>query len=214
MRILMATDLHGSRRALEAIPAAVRAHRADLFLAVGDITHFGSPEGYAKELVSRVPVPTLAVPGNCDPPFVMEALEGLGVNLHMRRTKVEGHTIVGLGGANPTPFGTPFEIEENEIWRGLDAVMEPRAILASQPPPFGHLDVVRSGEHVGSRSVARIVEKYRPRAVLCGHIHESPGIVEGEVAMINPGPAKDGRLGLVDVGERIVARILLEPNLL
>jgi len=67
---------------------------------------------------------------------------------------------------------------------------------------------VRSGEHVGSRSVARIVEKYRPRAVLCGHIHESPGIVEGEVTMINPGPAKDGRLGLVDIGERVVARIL------
>ncbi len=210
----MATDLHGSRRALEAIPAAVREHRADLFLAVGDITHFGQPAGYAQDLVARVSVPTLAVPGNCDPPPVVEALEGLGVNLHMRRTRVGGHEIIGLGGANPTPFATPFEIEEDEIWRGLDAVMEPLAILASHPPPFGHLDVVRSGEHVGSRSVARIVEKYRPRAVLCGHIHESPGIVVGEITMINPGPAKDGRLGLVDIGERVVARILQEPNLL
>ncbi len=158
MRVLMATDLHGSRRALEAIPAAAEAHRVDLFLAVGDITHFGSPLGYAKELVARVPVPTLAVPGNCDPPPVAGVLEELGVNLHMRKARVQGHTIVGLGGANPTPFGTPFEIEEEEIWRGLDAVMEPGAILASHPPPHGHLDIVRSGEHVGSTAVARIVD--------------------------------------------------------
>ncbi|HLE46479.1 MAG TPA: metallophosphoesterase [Thermoplasmata archaeon] len=208
MRILMATDLHGSRRALVTIPAAVREHRADLFLAVGDITHFGQPAGYAGDLIARVPVPTLAVPGNCDPPFVMDALEGLGVNLHMRRTRVEGQTLVGLGGANPTPFGTPFEIEEDEIWRGLDAVMEPGAVLVSHPPPYGHLDVVRTGEHVGSTAVLRIVEKYRPRAVLTGHIHESPGIEVGNVVMINPGPAKDGHLGLVDIAETVTARIL------
>jgi len=52
------------------------------------------------------------------------------------------------------------------------------------------------------------VEKYRPRVVLCGHIHEAAGIVEGETTMINPGAAKDGHLGLVDIGERVVARIL------
>ncbi len=208
MRVLMATDLHGARRALDAIPVAAREHRADLFLAVGDLTDFGRPRGYAKDLIGRVPVPTQAVPGNCDPPSVMAELDGLGVNLHMRRTKVQGLTFVGLGGANPTPFGTPFEIEEDEIWRGLDAVMEPGAVLVSHPPPYGHLDVVRTGEHVGSTAVLRIVEKYRPRAVLTGHIHESPGIEAGEVVMINPGPAADGHLGLVEFGDRVSARIL------
>ncbi len=190
MRVLMATDLHGSRRALEAIPAAAETHRADLFLAVGDITHFGSPPGYVADLVGRVRVPTLAVPGNCDPPAVARALDELRVNLHMRKAVVQGNTVVGLGGANPTPFGTPFEIEEDEIWRGLDAVMERGAILATHPPPYGHLDVARSGEHVGSTAVARIVEKYRPRAVLCGHIHEGRGIERiGRTTVANCGPA-------------------------
>ncbi len=208
MRVLMATDLHGSDWVLEMAPAAVKEHRVDLFLAVGDITHFGSPRGYSKELVARVPAPTLAVPGNCDPPSVLRDLDDLGVNLHLRKRKVQGLTFVGLGGANPTPFSTPFEIEEGEIWRGLEAVMEPGAVLVSHPPPFGHLDVVRSGEHVGSTAVLRAVEAYRPRAVLCGHIHESPGVEEGDVVMINPGPAKDGHLGLVEFGEKVVARIL------
>ncbi len=208
MRILMATDLHGSRPALDTIRAAIREHVPDLFVAAGDITHFGRPPSYAEDLLGRMPVQTLAVPGNCDPPALLEVLDRLGVNLHMKKVKIAGETLVGLGGANPTPFRTPFEIEEDEIWRGLDGVMEPRAILVSHPPPHGHLDVVPGAGHVGSRSVARIVEKYRPKAVLCGHIHEAAGIVEGDVTMMNPGPAMDGHLGLVDIGDRVVARIL------
>lgn len=207
MRILLATDIHASRRALEQIPLAIREHGPDLFFACGDLTNFG-PVEYARELMGRIRIRAMAVPGNCDPPQVLDVLEELGVNLHLRKTIVQGHTLVGLGGSNPTPFGTPFELEEDEIWRGLDPIMERGAILASHPPPYGHLDVVPRAGHVGSRSVARIVEKYRPRAVLCGHIHEGRGIEEGEVTMINPGAAKDGHLGLVDIGERVVARLL------
>ncbi len=208
MRILMATDLHGSRQALELIPAAIRAHGPDVFLACGDITHFGNPPSYAQDLFHRVPIRTIAVPGNCDPPSMLGTLDELGVNIHMKKTTIQGRTIVGLGGANPTPFGTPFEIPEEDIWLGLDAVMEPGAILASHPPPYGHLDVVPRAGHVGSRSVARIVEKYRPTAVLCGHIHEAAGIVEGTIPIINPGPAKDGRLGLVDIDAQVRLQIL------
>jgi len=208
VRILMATDLHGSRAALDAIPAAIREHVPDVFLACGDITHFGKPASYVEDLFRRITLTTLAVPGNCDPPSLVGVLEGLGVNLHMKKVKIAGETIVGLGGANPTPFGTPFEISEDEIWRGLEGIMEPRGILASHPPPYGHLDTVPGVGHVGSRAVARIVETYRPKAVLCGHIHEAAGIVQGDVTMINPGAAKDGHLGLVDIGDRVVARIL------
>ena len=208
LRILMAADIHGASSALDSIPAAIRDHRPDVFLACGDISHFGNPPSFVRDLIGRIPIQTLAVPGNCDPPSILDVLEDLGVNIHMTKARIDGLTIVGLGGANPTPFRTPFEIEESEIWKGLDAVMEPGAILASHPPPYGHLDVVPRAGHVGSRSVARIVAKYRPKAVLCGHIHEGAGIVEGDTTMINPGSAKDGHLGLVDIGRRVVARIL------
>ena len=208
MRILMAADLHGSLLALEMIPAAVRDHAPDLFVAAGDITHFGRPPSYAEDLFRRIAVRTLAVPGNCDPPVLLGTLDRLGVNLHMKKAKIADHMFVGLGGANPRPFGTPFEIGEEEIWRGLDGIMEPGAILISHPPPHGSVDVVPGAGHVGSRAVARIVEKYRPTAVLCGHIHEAAGIVQGDVTIVNPGPAKDGHLGLIDIDDRVVARIL------
>lgn len=208
MRVLLAADLHGSLTALEMIPAAIRDHAPDLFVAAGDITHFGRPPSYAEDLFGRIVVKTLAVPGNCDPPALLGVLDRLGVNLHMKKVRVAGQVFVGLGGANPTPFGTPFQIGEEEIWRGLDGIMEPGAILVSHPPPHGHVDLVPGAGHVGSQSVARIVEKYRPRAVLCGHIHEAAGIVQGDVTIVNPGPAMDGHFGLIDIGDRVVARIL------
>ena len=209
MRVLMATDLHGAGRVLDAIPAAVREHRADLFLAVGDITDFGRPRGYAKDLIGRVPVPTLAVPGNCDPPSVMRELDGLGVDLHMRKTMIQGLTFVGLGGANPTPFGTPFELSEEEIGRTLDRTMERGAILVSHAPPNGFVDVVRSGEHVGSVAVRRIVEEFRPPLVLCGHIHEGRGVAElGPTTIVNPGPAIEGCSALVDLDGDARVRLL------
>src|SRR3989304_2841466 len=105
MRILFATDIHASRRALDLIPAAIREHTPDLFLACGDLTHGG-------------PVRRVAVPGTCPPPQVLDVLEELGVNIHLRKTTIQGHTIVGLGGSNPTPFGTPFDLEGAEVWRG------------------------------------------------------------------------------------------------
>ena len=47
----------------------------------------------------------------------------------------------------------------------------------------------------------------RPRANPLG-IHERRDIEEGEISIINSGPASDGHLGLVDIGERVVERPL------
>src|SRR5439155_1014812 len=83
----IATGLHGSRAALDAIPVAIREHAPDLFLACGDITHFGKPASYVEDLFRRITTKALAVPGNCDPPALVGVLDGLGVNLHMRKVK-------------------------------------------------------------------------------------------------------------------------------
>ena len=123
--------------------------------------------------------------------------------------EVGGRTFVGLGGSNPTPFGTPFELSEAEIERTLRPVMEPDAILVSHPPPKGVVDVVHSGEHVGSTAVRRIVEEFRPPLVLCGHIHEARGIATlGPTTIVNPGPARMGHSALVDIDGGVRVELL------
>ena len=186
----------------------VKRHRPDVFVAAGDITNFG-PVTYARDLFAGLPVPVLAVPGNCDPREILPVLDEMGVNLHGRKATVAGRSFVGLGGSNPTPFGTPFELSEEEIGRTLDRTMERGAILVSHAPPNGFVDVVRSGEHVGSVAVRRIVEEFRPPLVLCGHIHEGRGVAElGPTTIVNPGPAIEGCSALVDLDGDARVRLL------
>jgi Icc-related predicted phosphoesterase len=202
MRLLHATDIHASPQARELILRTIDERSPDLFVAGGDLTNFG-PLEYAADLLGRVPVRTLAVPGNCDPRGLVDLLEELGVNLHGKRTRVEGRAFVGLGGSNPTPFGTPFELSEEEIEALLSPVLQAGDVLVSHPPPRGIVDVVHGGAHVGSVAVARLVEARRPSLVLCGHIHEARGMVTEPTVVVNSGAAAQGHLSVVDLGDAI-----------
>lgn len=202
----MASDIHGSRRAAEKVRSVLAAESPDLFVACGDITNFG-PVAWAEEFLRSIPVRTVAVPGNCDPRDIVEVLDRLGVDLHKKRREIDGVPFVGIGGSNPTPFGTPFELSEDEIRRALEPLMVPDAVLVSHAPPRGFVDVVPRAGHVGSAAVREAVDRHRPRLVLCGHVHESPGIVPGPTTIVNPGAAKDGRVAIVDLGHDVRARI-------
>jgi len=208
VRIYVAADIHGSSRAAAMIREELERHRPDVFVAAGDVTNFG-PVSFARELLTGLPVRTLAVPGNCDPREIIPILGELEVDLHGRKVEAAGRRFVGIGGSNPTPFGTPFELSEEEIWETLRTAMEPDAILVSHAPPRGYVDVVRSGDHVGSSSVRRIIEEFEPPLALCGHIHEARGVVKhGRTTIVNPGAARDGHSALVDVDGDVRVQLL------
>jgi uncharacterized protein len=53
------------------------------------------------------------------------------------------------------------------------------SILISHNPPYGVVDKIFNGKHVGSKILQRAIKKYQPMLVLCGHIHEAEG--EGKI---------------------------------
>jgi len=68
------------------------------------------------------------------------------------------------------------------------------SIFVCHVPPFGtKLDVAGIGNHVGSKAVYEFILRTQPLLVLCGHIHESPGISNscfdyiGKALCVNPG---------------------------
>ena len=197
--VLLIADLHGQ---FGKIDSFLELNPEAVFIA-GDITNMG-PVDTVDDVLSRIDVPCFAVPGNCDPREILDTLEHSdAVCLHGAQINLGTVTIVGIGGSNPTPFNTPFELTDKQIddllHQGM-AKMERTVhnVLVSHAPPFDTLDLI-NGEHVGSKSIRRHIKDFD--LVCCAHIHEQRGVKEVDgVKIVNPGPAMDGYCAMLHFG--------------
>jgi Icc-related predicted phosphoesterase len=208
MRFLVLSDVHRRDKVAKWANELLGDMSLNGTIVLGDITHFGPPE-WAGEFLASLKGTTYAVPGNCDPQGTLEYIERNAISLHLRKEVVGGHVLGGIGGSNPTIFDTPNELSEEEIMKQLRPIMEKGMVLVLHCPPFGTLDMPFSGKHVGSVSIQKLVEEFKPRIVLSGHIHEDRGIVERDgTIFMNPGPAKEGYAGLLDLSENPKVELL------
>lgn len=151
------------------------------------------------------------IPGNDDPWSIDEVLaSGTSVVPCDERVEIIGpHELVSLGYSNRTPWETPRELDEEEIYDRLSRLTEQledpeRAIFNIHVPPWeSSLDTafevdedlryVTKGGHphevpTGSKAVRQIIEETQPLLSLHGHIHESKGVTKiGRTVAINPG---------------------------
>lgn len=198
MRLLVVTDFHNR---YERVPEILKkAGKVDGTLLAGDLTEFGPTEN-AKKLLGMLPRPIIAVPGNCDQMDMVQLLRAEGVSLHEHKKKLDNVTFIGIGGSNPTPFHTPFELSEAEIKNTLERLLKDvhgPAILVSHAPPKGYQDKIPNGAHVGSEAIAQMAPRFK--AVVCGHIHEDRGISRmGDTIVVNPGMAASGNAAILEI---------------
>ena len=197
--MLLIADLHGQ---FGKIDSFLELNPEAVFIA-GDLTNMG-PVDTVDDVLSRIDVPCFAVPGNCDPKEILDTLEHSdAVCLHGAQMNLGKMSLVGVGGSNPTPFNTPFELTDKQIDDLLNTAtskMEKTVhnILISHAPPYDTLDLI-NGEHVGSQSIRRHMKDFD--LVCCAHIHEQRGVkdVDG-VKIVNPGPAMDGYCAMLHFG--------------
>jgi Icc-related predicted phosphoesterase len=177
------------------------------------------------------------IPGNDDPWSIDEVLAGgTSVVACDERIEVVGtHEMVSFGYSNRTPWKTPRELDEEEIYtrlrRLVDQLENPdRAIFNIHVPPWeSSLDtafevdeelryVTKGGRPhevpTGSRAVRQIIEEAQPVLSLHGHIHESKGVTRiGRTVAVNPGSDYgSGHLDgcLIHLGsERVVGQYLV-----
>ena len=209
MLLLCLSDIHGEGAGM-ARPPRRDAPAIDAVVLVGDLTHLGGP-GEAAPVVEPLlaaGVRVLAVPGNMDRPDVLGWLEARGLSLHGRGVTIGDIGFLGLGGSNPTPFGTPFEVADDD----------------APAPARGGLAVGRRGALPGARlarAAARhprstaaqrtctsarpwcraFLESHDVALCLCGHIHEAGG-TRGHGrhgALRELGAFKNGRYALVSI---------------
>ncbi|MGB8219284.1 MAG: metallophosphoesterase [Methanoregula sp.] len=197
--VLLIADLHGQ---FGKIDSFLELNPEAVFIA-GDITNMG-PVDTVDDVLSRIDVPCFAVPGNCDPREILDTLEHSdAVCLHGAQMNLGKMTLVGVGGSNPTPFNTPFELTDKQIddlLHAATAKMEKTVhnVLISHAPPYETLDLA-NGEHVGSQSIRRHMKDFD--LVCCAHIHEQRGVMDVDgVKIVNPGPAMDGYCAMLHFG--------------
>ncbi|MGB9929911.1 MAG: metallophosphoesterase [Methanosarcina sp.] len=205
MKILAMSDPHGDYSKIKKI--AEKAGTFDLVVIVGDLTNFG-PDEKVNELVEMFDKPLYAIPGNCDQKSIIKALEASkAINLHGKAEQIDKIRFIGLGGSNPTPFNTPFELSEEEIEKVLEGMVcaAEKAencgtiVLLTHAPPHGARDELPFG-HVGSTAIQKFLD--RVDLIICGHIHEAKGIdTLGKTTIVNPGEASKGSGALINVDE-------------
>jgi uncharacterized protein len=199
MKIVSFGDVHMATRNLERMGAVMRD--CDLVIVSGDLTNFGGREDARKviEEVRRACPNVLALSGNLDKREVMPFLEEQGISLHGRGVVKDGVGIFGCGGSNITPFHTPTELTEDEIYAALRAGYEqvrgvrPLLMICHTPPFETKCDRIVSGAAVGSTAARRFIEEVRPEICISGHIHESAAEdAIGPTRIFNAGPFKGG----------------------
>ncbi|MGQ9468288.1 MAG: metallophosphoesterase family protein [Nitrososphaerales archaeon] len=116
----------------------------------------------------------------------------------------------GIGGLNPTPFNTPFELDDDRAYELLLRLPNRIDVLISHASPYGtKCDRSYKGNHIGSKPVRSFIEKVKPKVVISGHVHEARSMdVLGETLIVNPGPAMNGFYAIIFINGKPKADLL------
>lgn len=156
-------------------------------------------------------VPIYVIAGNDDPWAFDEVLRNADriVSGENGVVRVGEHEMISCSYANPTPWSSPRELPEDELYARLKGLADrleapERSIFNLHVPPYDTgLDtayqvdddlsvITRAGAPVeipvGSHAVRQVIEEYQPLLTLHGHIHESRGTARlGRTLCINSG---------------------------
>ena len=207
MRLVCFGDIHMALRPIARLAPELAA--ADAAILVGDLTNFGDPPDAARVVNAvREHCPTvLAVTGNLDMPWVIDAFRAEGISLHGEGRRLGELGVFGCGGSNITPMDTPTELEEDQLRevleRGHAAVADaPRRLMVCHTPPYAtRLDRLMDGRPVGSPAVRAFIEAHKPDVAVVGHIHEGRGVDRvGDTLVLNAGALRDGGYVVVEDG--------------
>jgi Icc-related predicted phosphoesterase len=171
----------------------------------------------ADERLAGTDVKMYVTGGNDDPQELIDVLEGAQseyvINCEGRIVMLDdAYPMANCGYSNPTPWDTPRETDEETLEKYLEESVEgiddftsaifnfhvppydttlddcPKLDWSTDPPTPIVIAGVPQSAPAGSHAVRHVVERHQPLLQLCGHIHESRGLVKVKrTTVVNPG---------------------------
>ena len=205
MKVYTVADIHGAQYRMNIILDHIKEYKPDLVVICGDITDFGPPD-LALNLLNQIPVETLAVRGNCDPLEVNQAIDDSNAtNARLQKIEKKGVTLVGCDFIGKVHHPTL----DDETRAFLQKTVDQKSVLISHIPPFELQDMVFMGRHGGNKDIRSIVDTNHPRLVLCGHIHENPGVMYHDTTtVVNCSMGKRTEGALIEINDELSVQIL------
>ncbi|MEE8564851.1 MAG: metallophosphoesterase [Candidatus Thermoplasmatota archaeon] len=207
MKILSLADIHGSQYRLNIVLKNIEKYTPDLIVICGDITQFG-PADVAINILNQIKVKTLAIHGNIDSNEILKAIDySKAINIHLKKEIVDNIPFIGIGGEIDVQFD--LQIKVNASFKPIGEILDKSTVLVTHIPPYGLQDKIFLGLNSGSTDLKKIINKYNPRLVLCGHIHENPGFIKFKnTIIINCSIGKTGGGALIELNNKINVKML------
>ena len=191
MRILAFGDTHGMTDLQHLFPLA---DAADLVLCAGDITWFSHGLQESLEALQNLSIRSgkkiILVHGNheCEDMRKSLADDQHIQYLHVDHIEAGGVIIIGYGGGGFANHDHAFEKFMSDLQPRL--AEKPQIWLLHGPPFDVGIDEIPGWGPTGCRSRRRMIEVFRPKLVVAGHIHQNHGMISGigSTTIINPGP--------------------------
>ena len=197
MKLLIFTDIHGDSEIISKILLKVKKDKPDAMICAGDITNFGFGIKSILKRLDSANIPLFIIPGNheTDEEIIIYSQGMKNIkSIHLKPAMFHSLYIVGCGGGGFTQQHAEFEMSEKKFADSMKKVKirdhKYKTILVTHQPPYKTLLDPVYGEHSGSTSIRKFIEKHQPDFCITGHIHENEGKQDqlGKTIIINPGP--------------------------
>lgn len=187
MKILAISDTHGDLKLIKKTSRVAKKENVDLIIHAGDLTWFNKNEkGIIKPLAEITE--TLIIPGNHDTIQTIKELEKKYkniTNIHKKNKTING---IGFFGSGTTDWG--FTEDSKKLFQELKEShtkiknLEKKILITHSPPKDSSIEEMG---FPGSYAVRKAIKEFKPKFVICGHIHEGGGLIEkiGDTTVIN-----------------------------
>jgi len=193
-------DIHGSLAYFKKLISYIRENAVNHIFVAGDIATDRDKVTFNRVIkaLSSIGVKIFYVTGEADPEKPQNTVWNNIFNLEHNHFNINENIIYGLPPSLDYELKIPIErkvkAHVEKLGEEVGSNKIEKCIILSHIPPYGtKVDKDPLRGNIGSVELRSFIERKRPLAVICGHVHTGLGIDNVKTTLIiNPGPFRRG----------------------